>query len=109
MAQPIVDAKLEEIVKKLVDKFHPKKVYLFGSRAKGTEKPNSDYDIFLIVEKSDLTPAKRQVEAEKVLWGMWIPVDVFIYTEKEFEDWKNELNTVANSVFSEGRELEIGQ
>ncbi|MEK6773208.1 MAG: nucleotidyltransferase domain-containing protein [Bdellovibrionota bacterium] len=102
------DAKLTEIVKKLTDRFKPKKVYLFGSRAKGTERPNSDYDLFLIVEKSDLPMARRMAEAEKTLWGLWSPIDVFIYTEEEFEEWKNELNTVANTVFSEGRELPIG-
>lgn len=108
MQQPITDSQLSQIVKKLSDRFNPKKVYLFGSRAKGTEKPNSDYDLFLIVEKSDLSVTKRHAEAEKVLWGIWVPMDIFIYTEAEFDEWKHELNTVANTVFSEGKELELG-
>ena len=102
------NAKLNEILKKLVARFKPKKVYLFGSRAKGNAKPGSDFDLFLIVESSDLSPAQRVVEAEKILWGDWTPVDVFIYTQAEFDHWKNELNTIANTVLSEGRELEIG-
>jgi predicted nucleotidyltransferase len=109
MAQKIQDSTLEEIVRKLSDKFKPKKVYLFGSRANGSERPDSDYDLFLIIESSDLSPAQRVVEAEKILWGTWTPVDVFIYTQSEFDEWKNELNTIANTVFSEGQELEIGQ
>ncbi len=28
-----------------------KKIYLFGSRARGTERPDSDYDLLLVVEE----------------------------------------------------------
>lgn len=109
MKLKIADTRLEEVVKKLTDHFKPKKVFLFGSRAKGTEKPTSDYDLFLIVKKSEVSAAKRMTEAHEILWGLWVPVDVFIYTEEEFEEWKNELNTIANTVFSEGKEIDIGQ
>jgi predicted nucleotidyltransferase len=109
MSQQLLDPKLKEIVKKLSDHFEPKKVYLFGSRSKGQGRPDSDYDLFLVVEVSNLSPSQRMVEAEKLLWGTWTPVDVFIYTQAEFDNWKDELNTIANTVFTEGREIEIGQ
>jgi predicted nucleotidyltransferase len=42
------DAQTEEAVKRLVTFFAPERVYLFGSTARGEDRPNSDLD-FLIV------------------------------------------------------------
>ena len=36
-------------------------VYLFGSRAKGTERPDSDYDILLVVSESFSFPDKDKI------------------------------------------------
>ncbi len=35
-----------------------KTVYLFGSRARGTERPDSDYDLLLVVEEGFSLPEK---------------------------------------------------
>lgn len=99
------DKNLAEIVQKLKDHFHPLKIYLFGSRANGTAKPDSDYDLFLIVKDSAQTKIERMQEANQVLWGRSVSVDVFIYTEAEFSLLTEDLNSIANSVSSEGLEL----
>ena len=54
MVSPI-DKKLEEIVGVLKSEFMPARLFLFGSRASGNARPDSDYD--LILNKS--TPLKR--------------------------------------------------
>ena len=40
---------LQEIVRRLVDTYHPEKIYLFGSAARGETTPDSDYDLMVIV------------------------------------------------------------
>jgi predicted nucleotidyltransferase len=41
---PVVeDAILQEIVRRLVDLYHPDRIYLFGSSARGDAGPDSDY------------------------------------------------------------------
>jgi predicted nucleotidyltransferase len=40
---------LPEIVRRLVEKFDPEEIILFGSRAWGQPRPDSDYDLFVIV------------------------------------------------------------
>jgi uncharacterized protein len=37
-------ALIQEMVRRIVSEFHPEKVYLFGSRARGDERPDSDVD-----------------------------------------------------------------
>ncbi len=44
-------------------------------------------------------------EANQVLWGRSVSVDVFIYTEAEFNSLNKDLNSIANTVSSEGLEL----
>jgi predicted nucleotidyltransferase len=102
------DNKLDEILSKLVPEFQPTKIFLFGSRAKGTFRADSDYDLFLIIENSDEHPIKRKQRAGRLLWGIGVSVDVFIYTKDEFNDWKDEFNSIAHTVVTEGRELRVG-
>ncbi|MBI4403770.1 MAG: nucleotidyltransferase domain-containing protein, partial [Deltaproteobacteria bacterium] len=47
------DPLLNEIVERLVNEFVPQKIYLFGSRAKGTGNDESDYDLLVVLAKLD--------------------------------------------------------
>lgn len=99
------DKTLSEIVSKLKAHFKPEKVFLFGSRAKGTSTSDSDYDVFLIVKDSAKSIMDRMDEANLVLKGRRVPVDVFIFTEKEFDEAKNQFQSIAYIVNNEGVEL----
>ncbi len=105
---PSNDPQLDAIVKKLVDHFHPTKVFLFGSRARGTATANSDYDIYLVVKDSKKSQFERMDEANFVLWGREVPVDVFIYTEDEFAQANTVMSSISHTVATEGLELLIG-
>ena len=39
---------LAEIVRRLVEGFHPERVYLFGSRARRDAGPDRDYDLMVV-------------------------------------------------------------
>jgi len=49
--RPIEDARLAEAVNRLVEGFHPRAIILFGSRARGTGRAESDYDLLVISDK----------------------------------------------------------
>ena len=49
--QTIQDARLAEAVKRLVEGLHPRAIILFGSRARGTDRPDSDYDLLVVSEQ----------------------------------------------------------
>lgn len=42
------DEKIQTIIQILKDEFRPKRIILFGSRARGDHESDSDYDLVLI-------------------------------------------------------------
>lgn len=108
MRQETTDKTLEELALKLSSHFQPTKIFLFGSHAKGTANPTSDYDFLIVVKASTKTPLKRMQEANRVLIGRKVPVDVFILTEEEFNEWKDEVSSVAHTALTQGLELKVG-
>ena len=103
------DKDLELILSRLVPVFKPIKVFLFGSRAKNQHNSDSDYDLFFIIEKSEQTQIKRLQQAHRLLWGLDVSVDIFIYTQDEFKEWENETSSIANIAKTEGLEVVLGQ
>ncbi len=63
------DAVLAELVRRLDLAYRPERVYLFGSRARGDEGPDSDYDILLVVPDDAPPELKRARLAYQVLCG----------------------------------------
>jgi predicted nucleotidyltransferase len=46
---------LREIVRRIVDAYHPLRIYIFGSKARGDSGADSDYDLLVVVK--DEAPA----------------------------------------------------
>lgn len=74
-----------EVVRRLVDEFHPEAIYLFGSHAWGKPSDGSDMDVLVIVSRSRQKPIQRAVRAQRSLRGVKAPIDVLVKTRKEFE------------------------
>jgi predicted nucleotidyltransferase len=58
------DPVLSEIVRRLSEVYHPLRIYLFGSAARGDAGPDSDYDLMVILPDhccpaNDLRPADK--------------------------------------------------
>jgi hypothetical protein len=51
------DRILAELVRRLVEAFHPERIFLFGSKARGDAGPDSDYDLLVLV--GDEAPPER--------------------------------------------------
>jgi hypothetical protein len=47
----IQDPRLAEAVRCLVEGLHPRAIILFGSRARGTNRAESDYDLLVVSER----------------------------------------------------------
>ena len=102
------DPILSEICNRLKAEFNPKKIYLFGSRARGDNGADSDYDLLLIIESSKVDMVKRNIRARSQLWDVKASVDVFVYTQTEFDEMKTEFNSIAEIAMNEGKELMFG-
>ncbi len=102
------DPVLEQIIERLMAEFHPRRVFLFGSRANGTAHVDSDYDLVLVVEKSDRSSLDRMEQARLALKGLRVSADVFVYTEPEFDRWKDQFSSIPETALNTGRELKVG-
>lgn len=81
-----LDAELSSIITRLRDVLRPSIIYLFGSYAYGTPSRDSDIDLLVIVEDSDLTAYERDAAAYRSLKGIRLPIDVQVYTRREFDE-----------------------
>jgi predicted nucleotidyltransferase len=80
-----MDPILQEIVERLVARFRPSRVYLFGSRARGEATLDSDYDVLMVVADSATPAHRREMDACDALWGVPAAVDVLVWSESEFQ------------------------
>jgi predicted nucleotidyltransferase len=74
-----------DMAQRLVEAFHPERIYLFGSFARGDTTPDSDYDLMMIVPDSDLPPYRRSQEAHRALFDFHYAKDILVWTHDEFE------------------------
>lgn len=95
---------IKEATKRLVKKFHPHRIILFGSYARGTADEHSDVDLLVICPlKKDRK--KLMVEMDMALWGMGMARDIVVLTPKEFEKEKEIPGTIARYAWKEGKPL----
>lgn len=93
---------IENIKNQIIEKYCPKDIYLFGSNAKGAIRKNSDIDICVIMD----TDNKRQLLQEMLYQLDYnVDLDIVIYTEKEWLEYRNDLSTFASIIYRTGVSL----
>ena len=101
---PVTDKLLEEAVRRILAVGSPQKIVLFGSRARGDSRPDSDLDL-LIIEESELPRYQRSPRYYHVLTGLFPAKDILVYTPAEAEEWANVPNAFVTTALREGRIL----
>jgi len=101
---PIDAGLMEEIVRRIVATAHPEKVILFGSRARGDARPDSDIDLLVIADSTE--PRYRSpVPLYGVLSDILAPMDILVYTPTEVEEWSEVRQAFVTTAIREGRIL----
>jgi len=99
------DPTLREIVRRLADAYHPLRIYLFGSKARGTAGPDSDYDILVVVRDDAPPELKRNTLAYQTLWGVRKSKDVLVCPEGWFLSRATVISSLPATVIREGKLL----
>jgi predicted nucleotidyltransferase len=95
---------LQEAVERLVERFEPTRIILFGSQARGTADERSDVDLLVVCP---IPNGRRElmVAMDRALGGLGIARDVVILTPEEFERDRHIPGTVARPAALEGQML----
>lgn len=90
---------------RLVKAYRPERIYLFGSAARADARPDSDYDL-LIVVPDDASPERLDGGlAYRALWGVGAPVDAVVCTSRWFHARTHLQASLPGTVVREGRLL----
>ena len=106
-----VDAnqKINLILEALKNEFNPLRVFLFGSRVNGNANSESDFDFVVVVKETNKTRIENMRRARSLAREVaGVSADVFVYDQKEFDEYKDELSSVPESAINTGRELDLG-
>lgn len=90
-----------EIVRRVREVIAPEKVIVFGSRARGQHRAESDIDILVIAESS-VPRYERSGPIYGVLAALPIEVDVMVYTPREVREWSAVPQAFVTTAIREG-------
>ena len=104
MLDSAVQGKIDEMVRRIVERFHPEKIILFGSHARGTAGPDSDVDLLVVM---NVRGSRRQkaTEIDLALSDRGMPLDLLVVTPEQFDRDRDMIGTVIRPAAREGKVL----
>jgi predicted nucleotidyltransferase len=83
---------------------HVQKILLFGSRARGDARPDSDFDILIVVPDLPVDTA-RTTRLRLALRGLGAAFDIVALTPAEFADLQQSADWHARDLLASAREV----
>lgn len=97
---------IEPLLKRIQEHLNPLQIYLFGSRARGDARPDSDWDLAAIVPNDASPEYFDPMKLWQALRADSVPADVVVITCGELEEDANVTNSLPYSLSREGVALE---
>ena len=95
---------LPSVVERVVERFDPLKVVLFGSLARGEPNYDSDVDLLVVFDHVDLEDKRElTVEIRSALAEIPVPVDIVVTDVDEIRRQGHIVGTVLRPALREGR------
>ena len=95
---------LDRVVRRLIERFDPIAIYLFGSRARGDAGDDSDYDLMLVLA-DDSTRARSRQAIWDAAQSRRIDVNPFLTRAEAFAWRRHEVGTLEHEVQVDGIRL----
>jgi predicted nucleotidyltransferase len=80
---------IQEMADRIVKRFDPEKIILFGSHARGDAGPDSDVDLLVVMPVAG-SKRDKMVEIGVALHDIHLPKDIIVTTPEDFE-WRKEI------------------
>lgn len=101
MAETYLPPSIKRVVHRYVRVFAPARIVLFGSYAKGAQRPNSDVDLLMVTNfGADSSEIQRQ--ARQLARDCFPPVDVVLASTSEVEQATMTVNPFLASILATG-------
>jgi hypothetical protein len=94
---------LAELVRRLVDALDPQMIWLFGSRARGTARPDSDFDLLVVAKENGCFGSNDYEAVDAPLTGCWIGTDVVPCSLADFRMSLGLKTTLVSQIVEQGR------
>lgn len=101
MIAPATAAALDEAVERIVRQFDPIRIVLFGSRARGDEREDSDADLLVVLPR--ITDKRVQAHAiSEALRGLALAKDIVVTDPAEMAEYGHVGGTILRPALREG-------
>ena len=97
---------LDEMVRRIVRRFDPDRIVLFGSHARGEAGADSDVDLLVVMPVSG-SQREKAIEVRCALHDVRTPKDIIVVTPEEFERHRNIVGTIVRVALREGKVLYV--
>ncbi len=100
-----LSGQIAEMVRRIVRASAPEKIVLFGSHARGEASPDSDVDLLVVADVGG--EGRRAVAAriDRLLLDIPVPTDIVVVTPADVETFHDQIGTIIEPAFREGRVL----
>jgi predicted nucleotidyltransferase len=103
--QAVTPEIMNEIVRRLVAEFDPEQVILFGSRAWGKPREDSDVDLLVIVGDTEERELAMAVRAHRCLQGIHVSKDLLVKTRKNVDRFAGVHASLEAEILERGKVL----
>lgn len=93
------------LVERIIANLTPEEIWLFGSRAEGRARPDSDYDLLAVLSDDAPDSALDLMKAWELTCGLGVPADLVPCTRSDFEADKDDVGTLARAAYHRGRRI----
>ena len=99
-----IQGKVRQIVKRLSRQFHPDRIVLFGSRARGDHRQDSDVDLLVIMPITDSVRTKH-LAMRLAVHDIPVPKDILLVRSEDVSTQAKIPGTIVRYALREGRTL----
>ena len=99
-----IQDRIRDIVDRIVPRFHPDKIILFGSQSRGDAACASDVDLLVVMPVEGSTREKA-IEIGVALDDVPVAMDIVVVTPAQFEWRKDVVGTIERPAVREGKLL----
>ena len=98
-----IQNELNTIVKTIANTGMASKIILFGSLARGEDKPDSDIDLCVLTPITDRRPRDITVDLRMAIWNVQkTPLDLLTYNQERFAHHASRTTSFEHKINTEG-------